>query len=318
MKKFVVLTLVLLLAVMTPIAVFADTSSSGSDSAWDGTPITVYATIAVAGEFAKDSEGRLVTGTAIEVTDSDEDGTLTLNDAFTAIHTALCPDGAAAYASFEGQYGLAVGKLWGDESGAFGYYINNISAMSAGDPIADGDVITAYVYSDTVNYSDMYTWFETSESTVTAGETTILTLKGYAYDEAWNLLEVECGDAAITVLAEDGTEADVSASIAENGAVSMTFAEAGTFTVIAKTADTVIVPAYCTVTVEKAEEPDNTPAENNQTDSSSQNADTSDDTSADDKGSTGDGISNIVIWSILGAAIVAVIVFTVVKKKGSK
>ena len=72
----------------------------------------VYVTIA-------DGSGQLVLAQeAISVTDTDNDGVLTINDALYAAHEAKYDGGAAAgYASSVGQYGLAMDKLWGTENG---------------------------------------------------------------------------------------------------------------------------------------------------------------------------------------------------------
>ncbi len=319
MKKLIPLTLAVLLSIAAPFTAFAAGEDS-AEAAWDGEPVTIYAAVAVAGEFAEDADGKLITGSAVEVTDEDGDGTLTLNDAFMAIHAALCPDGVGAYSSYEGDYGLSVAKLWGDESGAFGYYINNVSATSARDLIADGDAVAAFIYSDTANYSDMYAWFENSEITAAAGEAVTLALKAYAYDESWNQIEIDCDSAAVSVLAEDGSETDISGAV-ENGSVTLTFEEAGTYTVIAKTADTVIVPAYCTVIVEDAADLSDTSSESSES-VSSEGADSSaaDQSEAEaeqpeaETEQTVGGDIPVYVWVIIGAA-VFVVLFVIFRKK---
>ena len=95
----------------------------------------------------------------VTVTDTDNDGALTINDAFVKAHDAYYPDGIAGYSSASGTYGLYVAKLWGDESGSFGYYVNNQMAMGLSDPIKDGDVLAAYIYQDQTGWSDLYCFF---------------------------------------------------------------------------------------------------------------------------------------------------------------
>lgn len=315
MKKLTITTLIIALCMCLALPVLA----AGEDSAGaspDGEPITVYATVAVAGEFAEDADGAPVMGAAVDVSDEDGDGAITLNDAFTAIHASLCPDGVDAYASYEGDYGLSVAKFWGDESGAFGYYINNVSALSAGDPVSDGDAITAFVYSDAVNYSDMYTWFETSEITAVPGETVSLKLNTYTFDESWNAVESACENAAISVLDADGNETDIAASLEEDGSVTVTFNDTGDFTVIAKTDETPIVPSFCTVSVEEDTSEGGTSDNGSSTsgdssDTASSEAGTDSESAAEDEEN---GLIYILIWSTLGIGIVAIVVNRIVKK----
>lgn len=313
MKKLVVLIFVLLLSSLTPLTALA-AEISNSSAPWDGNPITVYATIAAAGEFVKDSDGNPVISEEIEVTDLDEDKALTLNDAFIAIHASLCPDGTEAYVSYEGQYGLSISKLWGNESGAFGYYINNISAISAADPITSGDSIVAFVYADTINYSDMFTWFEQSEIKVPSGEEFTLTLNGYTYDEAWNMVKTSCADAKITVIANGAELLGTNGTnyvTNEDGQVKLSLSEPGNYAVIASSGEGgYIVPASCSVTVESS-----TDIENN---SDNSNEESSDTVPSDSLPAQGENNSQIYILIIAGIAVCAVIIFTVVRKKGTK
>lgn len=234
MKKTLITALVLLLCLAMPITAMADSDT-----------ISVYVTIAVAGEFAEDTNGNIVVSKEIETSDVDGDGAITLNDAFVSAHEQLAPNGSDDYASYESQYGTSIAKLWGDESGAFGYCVNNVPAMSAGDSIKDGDRITAYVYADTVNYSDSYTWFTQYEIPAEPGEEVTLSLKTYTYDANWNAVESPCVGAELTVY-KDGNVV-TSGTTDENGNESFVF-EDGLYVIMATAADgSYIVPAACTV-----------------------------------------------------------------------
>ncbi|MBP5657968.1 MAG: hypothetical protein J6X52_05545, partial [Clostridia bacterium] len=104
-------TLALIVAVLI-VAVFASVLCAAKD------PV-VYVTIA---------NGELVLAReAVTLTDADNDGALTINDALYLAHEAKFEGGAAAgYASSTGDYGLSLTKLWGVENGgSYGYFVND-------------------------------------------------------------------------------------------------------------------------------------------------------------------------------------------------
>ena len=87
------------------------------------------------------SEGRFVVKN-LEVVVSGED--FNLDDALKAAHDAAYEGGAGkGYASATGAYGLYITKLWGDESGAFGYAVNNKMSGGLGDKVKAGDSVVA-------------------------------------------------------------------------------------------------------------------------------------------------------------------------------
>ena len=119
------------------------------------------------------ANGTLVlTEAAVDVTDIDGDGALTINDALIAAHTAYYTDGADGYAAANGDYGLAITKLWGVENGgSYGYYVNNAASMGLSDPVKDGDRLYAFIYTDTTAFSDMYTFFDKAAADVSENGT---------------------------------------------------------------------------------------------------------------------------------------------------
>ena len=121
---------------------------------------------------------------------ADGDGAYTVNDVLYAAHDAAYEGGVAAgYATADTQWGLSIAKLWGDESGNFGYWLNNASCWSLTDPVAEGDYVVAFVYYDGTNYSDAYAYFTEGSYTVAAGEALIVELQAVSgYDENWNRL----------------------------------------------------------------------------------------------------------------------------------
>ena len=182
------------------------------------------------------ANGTLVlTEAAVDVTDIDGDGALTINDALIAAHTAYYTDGADGYAAAKGDYGLAITKLWGVENGgSYGYYVNNAASMGLSDPVKDGDRLYAFIYTDTTAFSDMYTFFDKAAADVSENGTLELVLSGAGYDENWNPVTLPVEGAVITVNGEK------TAFVTD---------KAGKYTVTAVSDDKALVPAVCIVNV---------------------------------------------------------------------
>lgn len=225
MKKFMSLLLVFLLAVSTALA---------------AEPANVYVSIT-------DEAGALVLACqAVAVTDADEDGTLTINDALLCAHAANHEKGAEAYQSATTEYGLSLTKLWGVENGgSYGYYVNDASAWSLLDPVAEGDHVKAFVYTDLTAWSDTYTFFNVPMLTVKAGETAELTLSAAGYDENYAPITLAVEGATITV---NGEAADLTTDA--EGKVALTLAEAGVYTISATSDSMTMVAPVCIITVE--------------------------------------------------------------------
>ncbi len=186
----------------------------------------------------------------IEVTDTDGDGKLTVNDALYAAHEAKYEGGAAAgYAFEETEYGLSLTKLWGVENGgSYGYYVNNASAMSLADEIKDGDYINAYVYTDTDTFSDVYTYFDVNSLSVRQNEEFTLTLLSAGYDAEWNPAVYPVENAEITV---DGVKTGYKTD--ENGKVTLKIDEAKNCVISAVSDSAVLVPPVCMTEVSAAD-----------------------------------------------------------------
>lgn len=200
----------------------------------------VYVTIADKGTLT-------VTYEEVTVTDIDEDGALTVNDALYAAHEEAYNGGAASGYSYytHKDYGLCIGKLWGDASGNYGYYLNNASCWSLADTVKDGDSLYAFVYSDGKFFSDTYCYFEENSIDAQAGEEVTLELYGAGYDESWNPISVPVAGATITV---DGEATEIKTD--ENGSATITL-DGGTHVISAVSADKVLVPPVCIAEVEE-------------------------------------------------------------------
>lgn len=234
MKKFLSLAAALLLAGTCTIPAFA------ADTA------DVYVTIA-------DADGALVlTQEAVTVTDTDGDGALTINDALYAAHEAKFEGGAAAgYGSGMTDYGLSMNKLWGTENGgSYGYYVNNASAWSLTDPVADGDYINAFVYTDLTAWSDKYCFFDVQTTSAAAGSSVTLTLSAAGYDESYNPITVPVEGAVITINGET-----TAYTTDANGTVTITPDKAGTQVISAVSDTLTLVPPVCTINVSETTAP---------------------------------------------------------------
>ena len=106
-----------------------------------------------------DGENVVLALYGVPESDEDGDGKWTINDVLISLHNEKCENG---FATVDSATGLFITKLWGIENGgAYGYYKNDVSCWSLMDEVENGDVIYAFVYSDTAAYSDAYSFFDT-------------------------------------------------------------------------------------------------------------------------------------------------------------
>lgn len=227
------------LSVLTVTAAFA-----AAVSAEETASVNVYVTIA-------DAQGELaVAAEPIAVSDADGDGVLTINDALYHAHEAFYDGGASAgYASAETEFGLSLSKLWGAENGTgYGYYLNHASAWSLADPVAEGDCISAFVYTDMTGCSDTYCYFDVSSVAAEAGDEITLTLSAAGYDANWNPAVLPVEGAVITI---DG-EATAFTTDAQ-GKVTFTVEEGGSFVISAVSESQILVPPVCKAEITAAE-----------------------------------------------------------------
>ena len=147
----------------------------------------------------------------------------TIDSILRRAHDEFYEGGAdAGYASEETQYGLSLLKLWGDESGAYSYYLNDTSAMSLADEVKPGDHIYAFVYTDTLNFSDTYCYFHNTHAYAEKGDIATLTLMRSGYDANWNPITEPVAGAVITI---NGEKTDLITN--EKGEVAITYDKAG-------------------------------------------------------------------------------------------
>lgn len=198
---------------------------------------TVYVTIS-------DGQGQIVMANeALNVADADDDGAITIFDALIAAHDAAYEGGAqAGFAAIDQGYGLSISRLWGEENGSsYGYYVNNAFVYSLTDPLAEGDSLRAYVFTDLETWSDTFCYFDSS--VIETGEAFDLTLTAQTYDADWNPVYVPVEGAVITVNGED-TEMRTDAE----GKVSIAL-EAGDYVISARSDAMNLVPPVCTAKI---------------------------------------------------------------------
>ena len=185
---------------------------------------------------------------SVQVADRDSDGALTIYDALYCAHEQYCDGGADGFGTALTDYGVSLTKLWGRTSPAgygFGYYVNDEAAWSLTDPVKDGDYVAAFLYTDAVNFSDAYAYFNVKTAAVAAGKPLTLTLAQMAYvPPEWVLVSSPAANAVILI---DGEETALTAD--KDGKVEVTFDGAGAHLVSARAQSGLIVPPACLVTV---------------------------------------------------------------------
>ena len=192
-------------------------------------------------------EGRLaMTNLAVEASDLDSDGVVSINDALIAAHDMAYEGGSeAGYASEETPYGISMTRLWGEENGgSYGYYLNDASPMSLLDAVSDGDSIHAYAFQDLAGWSDTYCYFQVKEAEMGAGDSVILTLTALLFDADWNIVPTPVEGAVITI---DGSDTEFITNV--EGCAAVSIADEGSYTISARHESMTLVPPVCVVEV---------------------------------------------------------------------
>ena len=212
-------------------------------SAADSVKLNV--TVATEGEIRLAAE-------EVTVTDQDDDGKLTINDALIAAHKQNYEGGAAGFISGETDWGLSIQQLWGlDNHGNYGYTSNNVFSNGLTDPISDGDWLYVFAYKD--GYSDEYTYFEgdmgKKVQSAKTGDTEELKLVGIYYDGGSGQMKQEpIAGAVITV---NGKETSYKTDA--EGKVSVPVEIAGEVKISAKHTEKTIIPPLAKLNVTAAD-----------------------------------------------------------------
>ena len=209
--------------------------------------INVVVAINVKGTFEIENK-------TVEVTDYNKNGSFDIDDTLYYAHEQYYDGGAeAGYASGTGAYGLYVTKLWGDDSGSFGYYVNNASAWSLADDVKDGDYVYAFVYSDGVTWSDKYSYFDKTKATVEVEQKLDFELHWTGFDENGNAMVLPYEGAEIKV---NGNTKGITDS---KGKASIKIYKQGTYAVTASAPEgskDILASPLCIVTVTEMSDKD--------------------------------------------------------------
>lgn len=241
-----------------------------------------------------DDQGALVlTRKEVQVTDQDEDGSLTIYDAIYCAHEQYYTGGAqTGFGTEDTQWGVSLMKLWGVENGgSFGYYLNNASAMSLTDPVKNGDAIQVYAYTDTTTFSDMFCYFDQATVQGEAGMEITLTLNGVSFDPT-TFAPVAAPVAGAKILVD---EQDSGVITDDKGTCTLTITKNCVISATSETAT--LVPPVCVAEVEAEDVPTAEP--------------TPDDAPTSKKD------SSVILYVAIaaGVIVVGVVIFVVIKKK---
>ena len=191
--------------------------------------IDVYVTFSNAGELLFKQE-------KVTVVDTNDDKKFTAQETFDAFHAAnnkeiVVVDGY-------------ITKIWSIETDGCMYYVNDVMAGGLNEKLKDGDYFNVFIFADTTDWSDSYSFFTARQLTAVKGQEFNLVLKNIGFDAAWNNVIAATEGATITV---DGEAKEIVTDA--NGVATLSFAEAGTYVVSATSTTTNLVPPVCVVTV---------------------------------------------------------------------
>lgn len=213
--------------------------AAGQDS------IRVTVTIANQGAIAVGKNNTLMAQVPVTVTDRNQDGKFTYDEAMAAAHKAYYEKGEAGFA----MKGNSCEMLWGNETTSLGFYRNNtMTGYINGESVEDNDDLTAFVYQDQKNWSDQYCFFDQTTVTVKSGESLTINLKGVGFDENWNTVSSPVKQAGLGVY-YGGTFRTRNVSTDANGNGTISFYKAGTYVLSAKKDGAYLIPPVCIVTV---------------------------------------------------------------------
>ncbi len=192
----------------------------------------------------------------VTASDRNGDGAIDIDEVMIAAHDKYYEGGAAkGYASATGDYGAYITKLWGDESGNFGYFVDNKMSMGLSDKVTDGQHVYAYINANSYPNNDAYAYFETPTAETSTYATMIVKLTAQnGYDENWSPKFEAYDNAEIKLYAGDFSveaEGGYVALAIGNGEYKLTFYQPGDYNIVATAENNAIIPAVCKVSVKE-------------------------------------------------------------------
>lgn len=181
--------------------------------------------------------------------------------------------------------GYSICRIFGTGSNvsalACGYYINDASAFSTDDEVADGAKFDMFIYQDAAGYSDAYATFK-DDYTGEVGSEIKVQLDKDTFGPNWNI-EKEPMNGADIFAVENGKLAEKPlAQTDANGEAVVSFDKEGVYYLTAVCKESFIVMPWCKVTVTGAEQIPSDPSDDGLLDGIT---DPSDDSSEEPSGS---------------------------------
>ena len=217
-------TAVLLTLMM--VVVFIPTFAFATDGGESAEGITVFMTVSDQGQIAQTKDNEPMAWKEVKVTDQNNDGKYTFEEALIATHDLYYAGGAdAGYDIDEGM----VCMLWGEETESNLFFTNNVGLSKGVDEsfVQEGDFLVASTLTDELLYMDMYSFFDKNQCAVSAGESIEFNLNGYIGMSNGTTGPLE----GIKILTTDGTELGKTDA---NGKATLNFDKAGTYVVTAE------------------------------------------------------------------------------------
>ena len=221
--------------------------SLATTGAWaaDQDSIRVTVTIANQGAIAVGKNNTLMARVPVTVTDRNQDGKFTYEEAMVAAHKAYCEQGEAGFA----MDGSMCSMLWGVETKNLCFYRNNEqTGYIDGQSITANDNLVAFPYMDTTGFSDRYGFFNQETVSAKTDEAVTLNLQGQGYNESWVMTTEPVVGAELEVY-QNGKFQKLNVVTDDKGNSTISFDKAGKYVVSAQKSGIKWIPPVCIVTV---------------------------------------------------------------------
>ena len=221
--------------------------SLATTGAWaaDQDSIQVTVTIANQGAIAVGKNNTLMARVPVTVTDRNQDGKFTYDEAMAAAHKAYYEKGEAGFA----MDGSMCSMLWGVETKNLCFYRNNEqTGYIDGQSITANDNLVAFPYMDTTGFSDRYGFFNQETVSAKTDEAVTLNLQGQGYNESWVMTTEPVVGAELEVY-QNGKFQKLNVVTDDKGNSTISFDKAGKYVVSAQKSGIKWIPPVCIVTV---------------------------------------------------------------------